>query len=218
MRAIELANVVTDALCRPLGVEELGVVLVAASWLLARWLGVRIEPPPPESSELPDERWERVLAALVLQRALARAAGELQRRLAVAELPVPAALSVPSVDDGPVDPSALREALEALRARAQRTSERLTVPTPSVPLEVVARRFVDAVLERRRAQFAALVERWRPLEVVVGFIVALEGYAAGALSLEVVDDVLWVAVVDDAGTDLLLSRLSARDGGAQTDG
>lgn len=195
--SLELGALVESALVGIDDPEVLGGALVAASWLLARWLGALTTEPDEEVLELADERRERVLVALALQRAISRAAGQLAQRLgdqdAVLARPVP----VPEPPLAPIDPASLRAALVGLDGRGRRAVGTVTLPSQMVRIEVVAERVLASVRARRRTTFRDVVRGWRALEVVVGFVVVLEGYALGALTLEVVGDELWVGLVDD---------------------
>jgi chromatin segregation and condensation protein Rec8/ScpA/Scc1 (kleisin family) len=208
--AVALDVAVAEALVAVEGPEALAAALVAASWLLAWWLGAIVAEPETEAMEPPDARRERLLAQLALQRALAEAGQELARRLASRQgVPARAAL-VPEPPVGPIDPQALRTALRSIAERPRRTGG-LVVPSSTVRIEEVARRVASEVVRERRTRFADLVGGWRPLEIVVAFVVVLEGYAAGALDLMVVAEALWVELVDDAALEVLLGRLEGHD-------
>jgi|GEM_PF-4515295 len=209
--ALRCSELVAEALATTTSVEQLAAALVAASWLLARWLGALVAEPEPEVLELPDERRERVLAALALQRAIAAAgaalAGVLHDHRAVLAQPA----RVPEPPLAPIDPAALHGALLGLGHRRAPQGV-LVVPSATVRIEDVAERLLGRIAVVVRGRFGELVSGWRALEVVVGFVVALEGYAVGALDLRVEADELWVELVDQAAAGSLVARILERDG------
>lgn len=205
--SLELKALVVGALLGIDDPEVLGGALVAASWLLVRWLGALSAEPDDGVFELADERRERVLVALALQRAISRAGEQLARRFRDADVVLARAVPVPEPPLAPIDPASLRAALVGLEGRGRTAVGAVTVPGQMVRIEVVAERVLRAVRARRRTAFRDVVAGWRALEVVVGFVVVLEGYALGALTLEVIGDELWVGLVDDHAARALVGTL-----------